>query len=268
MNLKNQIIAIIAISTATFFTACKKNTVSGNGSIKLEFENLANGNALNYNTDYTNDKGETMRFSKFKYYISNISFAKADGSIYTVPKDQSYFLVDQDVVSSQTITIPNVPAGDYNKVNFMIGVDSAKSTVSLVERTGVLDPVTGGADMYWDWNSGYIFVKAEGSCPQIPADTNNPNKLFFYHIGMFGGMTGATPNNIKRVSLQEADKETATVRTNITPRFHLNVNIMEMFKTPTSVSIAQNNFVMVDEFSGTVANNYLDMFVIDHIHNN
>jgi hypothetical protein len=267
MRSKIQIIAMLALGASTIFTACKKNPPTGTGSMKLEFENFANGNTLNFNTDYTNANGEQMRFSAFKYYISNISFTKTDGSVYTVPKNESYFLCDQAEFNSRVITIPNVPAGDYKTMNFVVGVDSAKSVSPLTERTGVLDPAGKGADMYWEWNSGYIFVKAEGTCPQIPADTNNPNKQFYQHIGLFGGLNSATPNNIKTLSLSAKDGDIATVRTNVTPKIHTNVDVMEMFKTPTTINISKNWFNMIGGTTTDVANNYVDMFVIDHIHN-
>ncbi|MFM2387529.1 MAG: hypothetical protein RL660_2286 [Bacteroidota bacterium] len=61
MKLKIQIIAMLALGASTVFTARKKNAITGTGSIRLEFENFANGNTLDFTTDYTNANGEQMR---------------------------------------------------------------------------------------------------------------------------------------------------------------------------------------------------------------
>lgn len=60
------------------------------------------------------------------YIISNIVLTKTDGSTYTVPKSQSYFFVNEADVASTILNLPNIPAGNYNKVTFGIGVDQAQ----------------------------------------------------------------------------------------------------------------------------------------------
>jgi hypothetical protein len=57
------------------------------------------------------------------------------------------------------------------------------------------------------------------------------------------------------------------VRKDKTPEAHVEVEIMEMFKTPTAVSVATNPVVMASPYSANVANNYTDMFKLEHIHN-
>jgi hypothetical protein len=42
---------------------------------------------------------------------------------------------------------------------------------------------------------------------------------------------------------------------------------MEMFKTPNAISVATKPVIMVDPASKNIADNYVDMFKIDHIHN-
>ena len=271
-NKKNLIqLSIIAVASfVTLLSSCKKEEAAptGTGTISVEFDNVANGNTLKLNTDYTNANGDVMNFAMFNYYVSNFSLVKSDGTIYTVPKDSCYFLIKEDGgTGNPEIELNNIPAGDYKEIRFMIGVDSAKSVSPAAERTGVLDPAGDGAGMYWAWNSGYIFVKAEGTSPQAPLDPASNTNKFRYHIGLFGGLTSKTVNNLKSVELHDHDGEVATVRTNISPNFHVKVDIMEMFKTPNTISVAANPTVMVTPFSENVANNYKDMFSLDHIHN-
>lgn len=260
--------AVALFAGIVTFNSCKKDEeITGFGNLEVYFDHVVNGSTFALGTNYVNASGETMNFSQFDYYVSNFVLVKEDGSEHVVPKDSCYFLVKTSSTSSRTVTLKNVPAGNYKEVKFIIGVDSLKSTRPATERTGVLDPAGEGAGMYWMWNSGYIFVKAEGTSPQAPLDAQGHN-TFRYHIGLFGGYSTPTLNNIKSVTLHDhANHENATVRTNITPELHVQVDVMEMFKSPTAISVAANPVVMVTPYSATVANNYADMFELHHIHN-
>ncbi len=266
-SFNDKINIFILLAAFLLVVSCKKEEViSGSGSVTVEFDNVANGNTLVLGDKYINEKGETMSFSIFNYYVSNFSLVKSDGTVYTVPKDECYFLIKEAEGENQEIELKNIPAGDYKEIRFMIGVDSSKSVAPSSERLGVLDPAGEGAGMYWAWNSGYIFVKAEGTCPQAPFDSTSNSNRFRYHIGLFGGYSSPTLSNIKTVNIS-GGADVATVRTNITPNFHLKVDVMEMFKTPTTMSIATNPTVMVSPLSANVSANYADMFKLDHIHN-
>lgn len=272
-NNKNLGVAFfIFIIVLTMVSSCKKEDSgtepTGIGNLKIEFDHFANNERLALGVNYRNSNGDTMKFSMFNYYVSNFSLVKSDGSVYVIPKDSCYFLIkEENTGQNREIEFKGIPAGDYKEIRFIIGVDSLKSVSPISERTGVLDPAGEAAGMYWMWNSGYIFVKVEGTSPQAPFDTNTGNHPFYYHIGLFGGYDSPTLNNIKNVTLSDDAGDVATVRTNITPNVHVKVDIMELFKTPTTVSMAEHPVVMVSAFSAEVANNYKDMFQIDHVHN-
>jgi hypothetical protein len=151
-------------------------------------------------------------------------------------------------------------------VRFIIGVDSLKSVSDISQRKGVLDPVGGAAGMYWAWNSGYIFVKVEGTSPQAPLNAATNERIFQYHTGLFGGKDSRTLNNIKTVVLK--GQEAAKVRKDHeAPEMHVYVDILEMFSSPTNISVAVNPTSHAGPYSKTVADNYADMFKVDHVHN-
>lgn len=82
--------------------------------------------------------------------------------------------------------LKNIPAGEYKEIRFLLGVDSLKSIAPASERTGVLDPADRWRwKSYRMWNSGYIFVKVEGTSPQAPLDSASNSNKFRYHIGLF-----------------------------------------------------------------------------------
>ena len=192
--------------------------------------------------------------------MSNIKLTRTDGSQYVVPVDSSYFLVKEDIPTSQTITLTNVPTGDYKSVSFVIGVDSLRSTMDIGKRTGVLDPagdLTSANGMYWSWNSGYIFLKLEGTSPSAPKDATGLN-IFRYHIGFFGGRDTRTINNLKTVPVI-FNGEVATVLPKQRPTITIQADVLKLFDGPATVSIAKNPEVMVSDYSATVANNYAQM---------
>lgn len=248
--------------------ACQSNSIDQQvGTIDVGFTNQVNGSALTLNAaTYTNKSGETFTVSKFDYFISNIRLLRADGSAYVVPQDNSYFLLRAADPTSQSFTLNNIPAGDYAQIEYMIGVDSLRNTANISQRTGVLDPGsshtsgTPPGGMYWDWNTGYIHLKLEGTSPQAPLDATGARN-FRYHIGLFGGFQSPTLNNLRtvRVPLSNAPNYLS-----VGPKLRTTLRVIadagKLFDGPTPIRIAQYPDVMVAPISATVASNYATMF--------
>lgn len=232
------------------------------GSIILEFDNVVGDDEFTFNKEYTNAAGEKFTTTILKYYISNISLVTSTGTVYTVPQDNSYFLVDESVPTSTKVKLTNIPEGDYKEVRYTIGVDSLRSTMPIEKRLGALDMSGQGKDMYWDWNSGYIFFKMEGSSSAIKEEENN----FRFHIGGFGGYSAQTINNIKTVSLSLGNTP-ATVRSTIAPQVHILADILKVFSGNKTIELAKNPSYMFSRSSVDIANNYMNMFSFDHVHN-
>lgn len=268
---KQNFLTMMAFLIVTFsFNACKDDNhddITGFGEVEIEFDHRAGDDALVLGSEYTNAAGEKLKFTTFDYYVSNLVLVKSDGTEYVVPKDDSYFLIKHDEPTSRAVKISNIPAGDYTGLKFVIGVDSAKSVSPISERTGVLDPAGAASGMYWSWNAGYIFVKVEGTSPAAPVDPGSGENIFQYHTGLFGGYDSPTLNNLKTVSMTVPDEAAKVRQGEEAPHFHLFVDVLEMFKSPTVLSIAANPYSHAGPFSKTVADNYADMFLIDHVHN-
>lgn len=236
------------------------------GPFQVQLDNVAGKQDLVLGTgSYTNGSGETFSVTTLNYYLSNFRFKRTDGSEYVVPQDSSYFLVKESDKASQLLTFRKVPAGAYSAVTFTIGVDSLRSTMDISRRTGVLDPAgsaTAANDMYWEWNSGYIFLKLEGLSLSAPVDATGLN-TFRYHIGFFGGLTAKTINNLKTVTLS-LDTAPAVVSKNNGPQVVLKGDVLKLFDgSAAHLSIAQYPEVMVTPYSATIANNYSQMFRYD-----
>lgn len=247
------------VFAALIFTiaSCKKNNIVNQtisfGKVNLEFDNVVDAQKLELGTGaYTNANGDDFKITTFKYYVSNLTFNKADGSKTLIP--ESYLLIDATDEKTTLQTIENVPAGDYVSMDFLIGVDSVRNYSGA--QTGALDPAKG---MFWSWNTGYIFVMLEGYSSK---STQADNKLFF-HVG------GAkAPNNtIRKVTLPFAAGG-LRVRNNSQPEIHLFVDAAYLFKGTTNVNFATLSGLKGGTNAMLVANNYATgMFRVGHIHN-
>lgn len=228
-------------------------TTYNSGTVGLNFENIAGSVFLDPTgaTNYVNAAGETFSVTNFKYYVSNVKLIKDDGTKYEVPN--SYFLIDANDTNSLIAELSNIPGGKYTGIEYMIGVDSARNVSG--SQTGALDPVNG---MFWSWNQGYIFMKLEG---QSSASSNNS---FVYHIGGFSGAYSA----LRTVSIDFTPSILIVDGGKREAEIHILTDVLEIFKNPNNISIANSSTIMgVGISSSNVANNYADMFSFDHIHN-
>jgi hypothetical protein len=261
------IFAYIFVSIIVF-SSCKKNdgpafNKNVKAELSVEFDNVAGESDLQLNTGvYHNGSNEGLTITKLKYYVSNFILTNVDGTTYTVPQDSSYFLIDESNEDTHEPVL-NVPEGEYKTVQFSLGVDSLRSTKDIAERTGVLDPTADGGDMYWGWNSGYIFFKMEGTSPAAAG----MGGTFTYHVGGFGGYSSHTINNLKTVTLDLTTRGVPKVKMGKETNIHLFVDVLKMFDGPATVKIADHPMVMFDDFSTSIANNYALMVRHDHTEN-
>jgi hypothetical protein len=275
----------LLLVVAAVMASCHKHDdikYAEKGDLEIEFAHRAGDRLFNYNQNYVTAAGDTVNFETFNYFVSNFKLTKEDGSEYIVPKDDCYFLVEHGTDVTRTIKLKDIPGGRYKSVSFMIGVDSLKSTSPISERTGALDPIKDAAGMYWSWNSGYIFLKLEGTSPQAPLNSFTGERSIFYHVGGYGGFDSASPtmNNLKTIKAEKAgeiaevgllaegdhDHNSGSDK-GVVPHMHFYVDVLELFTAPTTFKVADHPIIHWGDFAKTIANNYQDMFVLDHIHN-
>ncbi|MFD1873265.1 MbnP family protein [Hymenobacter bucti] len=238
------------------FSGCKKDSDSleTTGPVNITVRNVAGSQDLALNsTVATTAAGETFTVSTFEYYLSNIKFTKSDGTTYAAP--DTYFLVNQAKPSSLSFMVPNVPAGDYTGVSFIVGVDA--------QKTGLTDPTTFTGDlnqanaMYWTWNSGHIFMKLEGTIT-----STSPAKPLTCHIGGY-----TDPNNAIVTAAPAFNGAKLTVQANHTSQLHLAANVTKIFDGPTPTALSTFTGVhMPSTQSVQLAQNYAaGMFTVKKI---
>jgi hypothetical protein len=206
----------IALLVLTFVAAsCKKkeekdpDPTSGTVTLKFDHRWGPSGAAFTMNTALTHPAtSESITFQTLKYYITNVKLQKEDGSWWVQP--ESYHLVTVGSNTVPTISLANVPLGNYQAIEYMIGVDSTRNVSGA--QTGALSTSNG---MFWSWNTGYIFIKAEGTSP------DSPTGGFSYHIG---GFRESNNTNAIRINNASFNGELLPVTGNNSPSVQFRVN--------------------------------------------
>ncbi len=217
--------------------------------VHISIENIVGSEVLTLNNEdwYLNAYGDSFKISNYKYYLSNFSLTRSDDSIFYEP--ESYHLIDAGDTASTAFTLSDLPEGNYKSIRFLIGVDAERNTSGA--QTGALDP---GHGMFWDWNTGYIMAKMEGTSPSSPVD------IFSYHIGGFSGH-----DNVLRWVTLEFPQELIIAKGK-TASISLHADALEWFKTPHLVSI--NDLIAIGGKGNEaimLADNYSGMFRVHQI---
>ncbi len=254
---KHLLLAIAAISSILFFAACEKHDHNDDdhdhgttGAVTLEFEH---GWGPSYDAWAIGQQkvhpvtGDTITFTQLRYYITNVQLQKTDNSWWTQP--ESYYLIDASSTSGSMVKMTNVPAGEYKAVKFIIGVDSLRNVSGA--QSGVLSASEG---MFWDWNTGYIQVRAEGNSP------SSGTGKFLYHLGGFSG-----PDNALQTKEISFGAGTLTASPTSGPMIHLKVNTARFWHG--GVKIKDLSVIhMPGAAAASMAKNFADGVVFDHLH--
>lgn len=256
--MNNKKIISIAI-TCLLFLSCKKDeTVDPKPIAEIKtpivnfnFDALTNNLPFLANTKwYTNSSGDSFNVSKFNYYLSNIKLKRNDGFIFSEPN--SYHLI-KHVDGVTTFSFANIPEGNYYEIEFLIGVDSLRNVSG--SQTGALDVTN---NMFWNWNSGYIFFKLEG---EYKTNTVTQKGGYVIHIGGFKGVYSCLQkcNFILSTPIICANNKSSNVK--------YNVNLDELFINPKKIGFDYYYANINDKMFQDLSINYKDMFTVSKIEN-
>lgn len=244
--------------TLSSIVACKKekieptdSTTTGTDNVTLKIEHTWQDSLVfQLNTDLVNPlTGDSLNFTTFKYYISNIRLKKADGTWWTQPN--SYFLLDLSTQgTTPSVQLTGVPNGEYTDVEYVLGVDSTRNVSGA--QDGALSPSLG---MFWSWNSGYIMLKAEGTSPNASMGGS-----FAFHLGGFSGA-----NNVVTKKSHTFVGNSLSVTGNGHCQIHLAAAPQTLWQTVGSVS-GNSMIHMPGSGAKTMADDFYGSFEFEHIH--
>lgn len=220
-------------------------------SLQMQFDNRFGTEALELDKTYRTASNDQVKFARAGYFISNVELVNADGSVFKEPN--SYHLIwVEDNTEKETFKIDNVPAGDYTKVRFMVGIDSVRNA-TIANATGDLSPDN---HMTWMWDTGFIFFHSKGF--YVHPDSSQA-QLFTYDVG-------------KNRSLRQVEltlPNTTRVDLDNNPKVVVNADLKATFGGPNVINVVATPFIAgTPEFAAAsklVADNYATMFKIQSV---
>jgi len=264
---------LIAITQLTI-SSCRnsddddiQDSTSGNLQVKFEngFNNL--GDIVLNQTTQTSTNGQEHNFSTLKYIVSNISLIDENGTEFQYnynDPDKGAFIINQAEAKGgiNYIDLTEIPKGNYKKIKFALGISP---TAYLLGQNGqgIFWEKAKQEGMAWSWAAGYIFTKLEGKYGTSSADTE-----FMNHTGNMGDTTAnGTANLYREVTLDLPT--TARVSKDITPSVHILADFNQYLSGKTALILdTSNNMAMgSSQHLVNVSNNLINMFKVDHVHN-
>jgi len=233
--------AYATTATKTYYgnTLSFSTTFSGAGTVRFVFENYVDAEPLQLGLlQYINEAGNTYSVDMLKYYVSNMKYEQNGQTIFSAP---NYELINQSVPASASFDVL-VPSGQYDSFRFLLGVDSVRNVSGA--QTGALDPIYG---MFWDWNTGYIYFKHEGSFIEASGDT----LPLVYHYGALPAL--------KEHSFNQNLNIVAGQLITVTVRFNLN----KLYRAPNVIDFTNNNIHSGgNNFITTLRENFQDALTV------
>lgn len=244
-----------------------QNTEPGNLQLKFEngFNNL--GNIVLNQTTQTSSSGQKHQFSTLKYVISNISLIDENGNEfkynYNNP-DKGAFIINQADAKGGIVyaNLTEIPKGNYKKIKLGLGISPTAYLIGQ-DGQGIFWEKVKQEGMAWSWSAGYIFAKLEGKYGATSADTE-----FMNHTGNMGDTTiNGTADLYREVVLDLPT--TARVSKEITPSIHILADFNQYLSGQTALTLNQSNQMAMGSSPHlvSVSNNLIQMFKVDHVHN-
>jgi len=254
-------------ATVLFLSCSNDDNASGVtpdtfGDVEVFFDNGVAGDALTLGTTYTNSNGEKLTINRFNYIVSNFVLIKEDGTEYIYSKEDSYFIISQEA-GMFTAHLEGIPAGDYKKVRFGIGVDQQRYLQGETAQQSFWD-LAAANEMTWTWSTGYRFINFEGTFNTVASPQD---KIFQVHQG-----SNTATDNYREVTLNLPT--TARVRQGEVPSIHVKADANVILDGRQKIKLSDNlnqagtgAAIMGGQNLITIAANTLDMFLVDHVHN-
>ncbi len=219
--------------------ACKKQTQSIDLTFKLTYEN----EPLVMLNEYTFPTGETIKFTRFSFYVSDVN-ATTDGQSSEIEDvnflnlTASHSTLD-DAQLGYTYTLDEIPAGDIESIDLTLGVNPQFNQQVPSDFTG--DHPLAKPGEYWiAWDS-FIFFKIEGIV-DLDGDGETETNVAL-HIG--------SDQAAREISISVTEENAVDITIDVMSIFNNGSTTFDLQNNPQIHSLSQidlANFLM-DNFS-------------------
>src|ERR1035437_8086554 len=148
-----------ALAVLLFFSGCNKKEATQFGQFGLHLSTQIDSNAVVAEGQlYPDHNGRLMAINDARFYITNVSLQKNDGSWYAIPNSLLLKIYEKQDYNITGV----VPAGNYTAVRFYVGLDSLINAInpatdsSATNQDSVLSS-TLEPNMYFGAGQGYKF---------------------------------------------------------------------------------------------------------------
>ncbi|WP_163786746.1 MbnP family protein [Myxococcus vastator] len=244
--------------------ALRAQLAATDGSLELNAAFVFGTSPFALGQTYTTAGGDTVTFSQVRYWLSNVTLLKQDGT--TTALADSYHLMEvinaQELEgTSNPVTLPAnrrervqaraVPAGSYTGIRFSIGVDPSYND-DLSRQAGELHVLQNMASVSWMWFTSYIFTKTHGT--YVTAE------------GTQGDFTWDTGTNANYRTVELPFPAAVTVNSQQHVAVNVQANVAALFtalspRTTLSIGATQS------AESATLSDNFAGMFSVVSVEN-
>ncbi|MCB0804584.1 MAG: hypothetical protein KDC05_02235 [Bacteroidales bacterium] len=184
MNTKSLKILFALFLAFSLLTGCDKddddNQDNSPKDVSLKFyfnHRIGNAQLLFDSVAYQNDFGNVYGVSTLKYFVSDFTLHKDDGSTYLI--DEAHYVDGRDNATRTFTPSGKIPAGTYNSLTFVFGLTEEKNVDGTYP-----DPPENQMEWPPAMGHGYHYMKLEGKFEMNGGSYEN-----------FQAHTGASMNN-------------------------------------------------------------------------
>ena len=148
----------------------KSHAAVSTGKVEFICVPMVGDEPFSFDSIYKTPAGETYAVNNLKFFLSDIAFSRSDISerpAQPAAAMHGVYLADFTEATGDTMAGKlrykasfEMQTGSYSDIRFNIGIPRSLNHGDPTQAPSPLD--IANTDMFWEWNSGYIFFLLEG----------------------------------------------------------------------------------------------------------